>query len=36
MQDIVQYPLPKGGQMRAHTQAGIELMGEGGAAADAR
>ncbi|HIU47333.1 MAG TPA: ATP phosphoribosyltransferase regulatory subunit [Candidatus Fimadaptatus faecigallinarum] len=35
VQDIVQYPLPKGGQMRAHTQAGIELMGEGGAAADA-
>lgn len=35
VQDIVQYPLPKGGQMRAHTQAGIELMGEGGAQADA-
>lgn len=35
VQDIVQYPLPKGGQMRAHTQAGIELMGDGGAQADA-
>ena len=35
VQDIVQFPLPKGGQMRAHTQAGIELMGEGGAQADA-
>lgn len=35
VQDVLQYPLPKGGQMRAHTQAGIELMGEGGAQADA-
>ena len=35
VQDIAQYPLPKGGQLRTATQAGVELLGAGGADADA-
>ena len=35
IQDICQFPVPKTGQLRAQTQAGIELMGEGGHYADA-
>ena len=35
VQDTAQYPLPRGGQLRTATQAGIELLGEGSPEADA-